>query len=212
MHYQQRLNFPGGTIRNPSPYFKMADESSSEIPSDRGSLREWANMTLPESEREFNENVPKVNTASLVGRAGADPTIKEFDESKMTASFSIAVPHIYHPYERSVLKIEPQEQETDWFLLEMWDSVAKYASKAVKKGTRVGVTGSLVVDDWTDKEGNARKTPKLVVRTLEVLETKSEVDMRKSADSNFKSRDDTSNSKYGDQNDEDDLPAWFDQF
>ena len=47
------------------------------------------------------------------------------------------------------------------------------------RGARVGVIGSLQVDQWNDKEtGEPRNRAKVVVRDLDILETKAEAELR----------------------------------
>jgi single-strand DNA-binding protein len=56
--------------------------------------------------------------------------------------------------------------------------VAKY----IDKGARVGVVGQLQVDSWNDKEtGLPRSRAKIIVRDIDILETKAETDLRRSS-------------------------------
>ena len=49
----------------------------------------------------------------------------------------------------------------------------------MKKGARVGVSGQLCVQTWIDKTtGQDRKSPRVVVKTIEILETKAEAGLR----------------------------------
>ena len=53
-------------------------------------------------------------------------------------------------------------------------------TKFVDKGARVGVIGMLQVDTWIDKEtGETRSRPKIVVRELDLLESKAEAELRR---------------------------------
>jgi single-stranded DNA-binding protein len=53
-------------------------------------------------------------------------------------------------------------------------------SKYVKKGARVGVVGQLQIDTWIDNDsGEPRSRPKVIVRDLDILETRAEADLRK---------------------------------
>ena len=48
-------------------------------------------------------------------------------------------------------------------------------------GARVGVIGSLQVDEWIDKEtGEPRSKPKVIVRECDILESKAEADLQRS--------------------------------
>jgi single-strand DNA-binding protein len=55
--------------------------------------------------------------------------------------------------------------------------VAKY----VDKGARIGVVGQLQIDSWTDKaSGEERNRAKVIVRDLDILESRAEADLRRS--------------------------------
>ena len=45
---------------------------------------------------------------------------------------------------------------------------------------RLGITGSLVMDGWTDKmTGEQRRKAKIIVRHTDILESKAETELRK---------------------------------
>ena len=128
----------------------------------------------------FDEHLPKINTVTLVGRVGNDPEPRYFDDGKVVLNLSLAVRRKYHPLERKVREIRSGEEETDWFPLEFWGRDAEYVSSYVEKGTRLGVTGSLTVDGWIDKTtGQQRRRPKILVRHIDILESKAEAELRK---------------------------------
>lgn len=111
-------------------------------------------MTLGELEMlatPWDEHLPKINTVTLVGRVGNDPEPRYFDDGKVVLNLSLAVKRKYHPLERKVRNIRSGEEETDWWPLELWGRDAEYVTNYVEKGTRFGVTGSLVMDGWIDK-------------------------------------------------------------
>lgn len=47
----------------------------------------------------------------------------------------------------------------DFYRVEAWGKLADLAGKYLAKGNQVGVTGRLVLDHWTDKQGKDRVTP-----------------------------------------------------
>jgi single-strand DNA-binding protein len=127
----------------------------------------------------FDEIVPKINSVTLVGRVGQDPQPRYFEDGKCVLRMSLAVKRKYHPLEYSFRGIRSGEEETDWFSLELWGRDAEYAGKFVTKGARIGVTGTLEVDSWRDKlTGEEKSSPKIVVRHLDILETKAEAELR----------------------------------
>ncbi|KAL3801167.1 hypothetical protein ACHAWO_002738 [Cyclotella atomus] len=128
----------------------------------------------------FDEHLPKINVVTLVGRVGNDPEPNYFDDGKVVLNLSLAVKRKYHPLERKVRNIKSGEEETDWFPLEFWGRDAEYVTNYVEKGARLGITGSLVGSAWTDKRtGEQRRRPKILVRHIDILESKAEAELRK---------------------------------
>ena len=123
--------------------------------------------------------VPKINSVTLVGRVGQKPEPRYFGDNKVVLRLSLAVKRKYHPLERQARNIQSGEEETDWFNLELWGRDAEYASKYVTKGARIGVTGSLNVDTWEDRiTGEQRSGHKIVVKHLDILESRAEAELR----------------------------------
>ncbi|GMI14475.1 hypothetical protein TrVE_jg9745 [Triparma verrucosa] len=133
----------------------------------------------PNSLGEFGDHVPKLNSVTLVGRIGQAPNPRYFDNGNVVVNVSLAVTRKYHPLERKVRSIQYGSEETDWFPLEIWGRDAEYCAKFVKKGARVGISGQLCIQTWNDKStGEERKSPRIVVKSIEILETKAEAGLR----------------------------------
>jgi single-strand DNA-binding protein len=104
-----------------------------------------------------------LNKVNLVGRAGRDPEVKYFESGKVVCNFTIAVNR------RSSNRDEPP----DWFDLEVWDKTAEIAANYVKKGSLIGITGSLKFDRWQDRNtGEERQKPVIRVDQLDLLGSK----------------------------------------
>jgi single-strand DNA-binding protein len=155
---------------------------------------------------DWDDTVARFNTVHLSGRIGGEPKTRYFDDGKVVVNLNLAVQRKYHPLERKHLNIAYGQEETDWFGLEIWGKTAEFASKYVDKGMRVSVIGSLQIDQWTDKEsGEPRSRTKVVVRELDIMETRAEGDLRRSkrsgggsgGSSNFFSEDDFGASSAG---------------
>ena len=151
-------------------------EELQEKPVDEGTS--LSNEELEAMASEWANHVPKFSRISLVGRVGNDPDPRYFDNGKVVLNLGLAVRRKYHPLERRALNI--QEDATDWFNLELWGRDAEYAAKYVTKGARIGVTGSLTVDSWVDREsGEKRSKCTVIVKDLDILESKAEADLRR---------------------------------
>ena len=86
------------------------------------------------SDSSFGDNIPKLNSVTLVGRVGQQPNPRYFDNGNVVVNVSLAVKRKYHPLERKVRDIRYGDEETDWFPLEIWGRDAEYCAKFVKKG------------------------------------------------------------------------------
>lgn len=107
-----------------------------------------------------------INTVTLVGRAGRDPEVKYFESGSVVCNFSLAVDR------RSRNSDQP-----DWFRLEMWGRTAEIAANYVRKGSLIGITGSLKFDQWNDRAtGALRTSPVIRVDRLELLGSKRDND------------------------------------
>jgi single-strand DNA-binding protein len=103
-----------------------------------------------------------INIVTLVGRTGTDPKMKYFESGSVKCELTLAVKR------RSRNSDEP-----DWFTLELWDKTAEVAGNYVRKGTLIGVKGSLKFETWSDRSTGAnRSRPIIKVEQLELLGSK----------------------------------------
>ncbi len=103
-----------------------------------------------------------VNIVTLVGRVGRDPEVRYFESGNVLAKCGLAVNR------RSRNNDQP-----DWFNLEIWGKTAEIAANYVRKGSLIGVTGSLKLDSWQDRStGALRTTPVIRVTQLDLLGSK----------------------------------------
>ncbi|MBW4652025.1 MAG: single-stranded DNA-binding protein [Kaiparowitsia implicata GSE-PSE-MK54-09C] len=103
-----------------------------------------------------------LNCVTLVGRAGRDPDVKYFESGNVVCNLTLAVSR------RSRNSDEP-----DWFALEIWGKTAQIAADYVRKGSLIGVTGTLKFDYWQDRgTGVERSKPVIRVDRLDLLGSK----------------------------------------
>jgi len=107
------------------------------------------------------ENAMGVNSVTLVGRAGRDPEVRYFESGSMVANLTMAVNR------------RSNNDEPDWFNLEIWGKQAQVAADYVRKGSLLGIIGSFKLDRWTDRStGEERTKPVIRVDRLELLGSK----------------------------------------
>ena len=163
---------------------QQQQQSITKIKAEGGNDEEEQPMSIEELEMlatPIDEHLPQINAVTLIGRVGNDPEPKYFDDGKVVLNLSLAVRRKLHPLERKVREVRSGDEETDWFPLEFWGRDAEYVTNFVEKGTRLGVTGSLVMDGWVDKStGEQRRRPKILVRQIDIVESRAEAELRRS--------------------------------
>lgn len=107
-----------------------------------------------------------LNVVTLVGRVGTEPNIKYLNSGSPVCNLTLAV----NRWTRN-------GKETDWFNLEVWDRTAEIAANYVRKGSQIGVKGSLKFDYWSDNNtGSPRSKPVIRVYQLDLLSSKQDND------------------------------------
>lgn len=103
-----------------------------------------------------------INIIHLVGRAGRDPEVRYFDSGSVLCKFSLAVN-----------RPTKNDDQPDWFELEVWGKTAEVAGNYVRKGSLIGIQGSLNVETWSDRNTGAnRSKPVIKVDRLDLLGSK----------------------------------------
>lgn len=133
------------------------------------------NGTLDDS-AVFNPEVPLLNSITITGRLGQDPTLRHVgsDESRKVPllTFSVAVTD-----DIPAGMWEPgMERTTSWFNCEMWGPRAESGARFMRKGLRVGVSGRLGFTVYTGRDGNEVQSTVIMVDNFEILQSKSEPD------------------------------------
>lgn len=99
-----------------------------------------------------------MNQITLVGRAGRDPEFRTFESGTMVANLTLAT------------RGQRADSEPDWHNLEIWGKQAQVAADYVRKGSLIGIVGSLRTSKWTDRTtGEERTKPVIHVHRLELL-------------------------------------------
>ncbi len=103
-----------------------------------------------------------LNVVNLVGRAGRDPEVKYFESGSVVCNLTLAVN-----------RQTRNSDEPDWFNLEIWGKTAEVAANYVRKGSLIGVSGSLKFEYWQDRATGAnRSKPVIRVDRLDLLGSK----------------------------------------
>ena len=95
-----------------------------------------------------------LNKIILMGRLTRDPELRRTQSGTAVASFTLAVDRDF--------KSQDGERETDFIDIVAWRGTGEFVSKYFTKGRMAVVEGRLQVRDWTDKDGNKRRSTEVV--------------------------------------------------
>ena len=95
-----------------------------------------------------------LNKIILMGRLTRDPELRKTGNGTAVTSFTLAVDRDYKP--------QDGERETDFINVVAWRGTGEFVSKYFTKGRMAVVEGRLQVRDWTDKDGNKRRSTEVV--------------------------------------------------
>jgi single-strand DNA-binding protein len=93
-----------------------------------------------------------MNTITVVGNLTRDPELRYTPTGQAVVKFGIAVNRFY--VNRNGEKIE----QTDFFNVNAWRSVAVNVAESLTTGARVLVTGRLQARNWETEDGQKRST------------------------------------------------------
>lgn len=97
-----------------------------------------------------------LNHITLMGRIVRDPELKTLDSGVSVASFTIAC-------ERDFGGKNGAEKKVDFVDCKAWRHTGEFISKYFNKGCMIVVDGRLELRDWTDKDGNKRRSAEINV-------------------------------------------------
>lgn len=106
-----------------------------------------------------------LNKCFLLGRMTKDPEIRRTNGGTAVTSFTLAVDRDFK---------SNGEKETDFIDVVAWRNTAEFVSKYFSKGRMAIVEGRLQIRDWTDKNGNKRRTAEVVADNVYFWDSKKE--------------------------------------
>lgn len=100
-----------------------------------------------------------LNHIVLMGRLTRDPELRHTQSGVAVTSFSLAV-------DRDYQNRDSGEKQTDFIDIVAWRSTAEFVSKYFSKGRMAVVSGRLQMRDWTDKDGNKRRSAEVMADSV----------------------------------------------
>ena len=100
-----------------------------------------------------------LNHISLMGRLTRDVELRRTGSGIPVASFTLAV-------DRDSPNKQTGEKEVDFIDIVAWRSTAEFVEKYFSKGRMAVVSGRLQIRNWTDKDGNKRRTAEVIADSV----------------------------------------------
>lgn len=99
-----------------------------------------------------------LNHITIMGRLTRDPELRYTPSQTPVTSFTLAV-------DRDYTNRDTNERQTDFIDCVAWRS-AEFVSKYFQKGSLAVVSGRLQIRDWTDRDGNKRRSAEVNVDNI----------------------------------------------
>ena len=99
-----------------------------------------------------------LNKIFIMGRLTRDPELRRTQSGTAVTSFSLAVDRDF--------KSPNGEKETDFIDVVAWRATAEFVAKYFAKGRMAVVEGRLQMRDWTDRDGNKRRSAEVVADNI----------------------------------------------
>ena len=106
-----------------------------------------------------------LNHIEIMGRLTRDPELRHTQSGTAVASFTVAC-------DRDFKNKESGERETDFIDCVAWRSTGEFVSRYLAKGRMAVVEGRLRLREWTDKEGNKRRSAEIIASNVYFADSK----------------------------------------
>lgn len=118
-----------------------------------------------------------LNQIAIQGRLVRDPELRRTASGKAVTSFTLAC-------DRDFKNQQTCEKEVDFIECVAWGGTAEMAEKYFHKGQMAIATGRLQLRDWTDKNGQKRRTAEILVNSIYFCGSKENGTQASSGDDN----------------------------
>jgi single-strand DNA-binding protein len=115
-----------------------------------------------------------LNKVMLIGRLTRDPEVRSFSNGGKVAKIGFAVNNRKKNPQSGEWENDPVFLDIDAFNRETGRKLADLVEQYLHKGDQVYIEGNLVLDQWTDKDGQKRNKLKIVMQDMQFLEPRQE--------------------------------------
>ena len=99
-----------------------------------------------------------LNRIVIQGRLCADPELRRTNSGTPVTTVNVAVDRDF--------KNQDGSRDTDFIPVVAWKGIGETLAKYFTKGRMIVVEGRLQLRDWTDKDGNKRRTAEIVANNV----------------------------------------------
>ena len=99
-----------------------------------------------------------LNRITVMGRLVRDPELRHTQSGIPVCSITIACDRDYKDADGS--------KSTDFIDIVAWRNTAEFISKYLSKGRMAVIDGRLQLRDWTDREGNRRRSAEILANSV----------------------------------------------
>ncbi len=104
-----------------------------------------------------------LNKVMLIGNLGNDPEVRYTQDGTAVCNMRLATS------ERFKNRNGEMQERTEWHNLVFWGRLAEIVRDHLRKGDRIYVEGKLQTREWTDRDGNTRRTTEIRVSEMRIL-------------------------------------------
>ena len=109
-----------------------------------------------------------LNKVMLIGNLGRDPEIRYTPDGSPVANFSLATTDYWTD------KNGTRQERTEWHNIVAWSRLADLSKRFLAKGRQVYVEGRLRTREWTDRDGNKRRSTEIIASQMVLLGARGE--------------------------------------
>lgn len=107
-----------------------------------------------------------INSVIIMGRLTYDPELRTTPNGISVVRFQVACDR---NFSRS-----GEDKKTDFIDVTAWRQTAEFVSRYFRKGSMIAVEGSIQTENFTDKDGNKRKSVTVVANNVSFCGSKAE--------------------------------------
>ena len=107
-----------------------------------------------------------LNKCSFIGRICNDPEAKQINDKTTIININLAVNEVFKNSNGE------RQEKTEFIRLVAFNHPANLINKYCHKGSQIYVDGKMQTREWTDKEGTRRFTTEVLVRNVQLLDSK----------------------------------------